>query len=104
MVCSVMKKQTNEKRIHKLNQVITNWGAPLVSLLSYGLILALAILGIGLMAFSMFIGLLFDSGLLSGFGFLSGGVIFTAGSALVLWKVTRDLETLCQSLKKEELT
>lgn len=100
MIGSVMKKQTNEKRIHKLSQTLSIWGAPLLSLLSYGLVLALAVSGIGLMVISVFVGLFFNSGLLSGFGFLSGGVIFAAGSVLVLWKVTRDLEILCQSLKK----
>jgi len=98
-----MKKQTKEKRISKISQFITKWGAPLVHVFSYGLILGLAATGIGLMACSMLAGLILGSGLLSGFGFLTGGVIFTAGCSLVLWKLNRELEALGQSLQDPDL-
>lgn len=98
-----MKKQTNEKRIRKINEIITKWGAPFVSLISYGLILGLAFLGIGLMGLSVMTGLFFDAGLLSGFAFLTGGLVFIAGGTITLWKMNRGLEVLCQGLKKPEL-
>lgn len=102
MVCSVMNEQNKEKYSAKISQIIIKWGGPMVSLFSYGLILGLAGSGLALMAVSMLFALLFDSGFFSGFGFLSGAVIFTAGGSLFLWKAIRELESFYQRLEKSE--
>lgn len=102
MVCSVMNEQNKEKYSVKISQIIIKWGGLAVSLFSYGLILGLAGAGLGLMTISTLFALLFDSGFFSGFGFLSGAVIFTAGGSLFLWKAIRELENLYQHVKKTE--
>ncbi len=67
--------------------------------ITYGLIVALTSVGLSLMAFSMLFAFIFDAGFFSGFGLLTGGIIFTAGGILFLWKVARELESFCQSLE-----
>ena len=100
MVASVMNQQNNDKHISKLSQIIIKWGGLLGFLFSYGLILGLAVAGLGLMALCAVAGLFNGNDLHSGFGFLTGGVIFTAGCSMVLMKMSQDLEALRQYLKK----
>ncbi len=95
-----MNEQNNEKYSSRISQTIGKWGSLLLSIFSYSLILGFAVIGVGLMAFSTIFALLFDSGLFSGFGLLTGDVIFTAGGSLLLWKLCRELDVFNQSLKK----
>lgn len=95
----------NEKHIQLVSQtstLISRWSGPLVSLLSYGLILGLALTGIALMMISAMIGLFFDSGSSSGFGFLTGGIFLAAGCGMILWKLTRALSLLYQIRQSEK--
>ncbi len=103
MVGSVMNEQNEKKYSNKIAQFITKWSAPFVSLLSYGLIFGLVISGLGVMGMSILVGLFIETGSLSGFGFLTGGIIFTAGGTLILWKLTRELDALSKKIKKSEI-
>ena len=88
--------ETHVKLVSQTSTLISRYSGPFVSLLSYGLILALGITGISLMIISAMIGLFFDAGSSSGFGFLTGGVFLTTGCTLILWKLTRALGLLYQ--------
>lgn len=89
----------NPKHVEFVSQAstfVSRWSGPFVSLLSYSLILGLGITGIGLMTISALIGLFLDSGSSSGFGFLTGGLLLTAGCCMILWKLTKALGLLYQ--------
>lgn len=94
-----MKKQNNKKYLGKISQFITKQGGLFTSLLSYGLMLGLAAAGMGLMALCAIAGLCFGCGTFGGFALLTGGMIFTSGCSMVLWKLTRDLEGLVRWAK-----
>jgi len=92
-------KTVNNQQAELLSQTshfISRWSGPFVSFLSYGIILGLGLTGIGLMTVSAMIGLFFDSGRASGFGFLTGGVFLAVGCTMILWKLTRALGLLYQ--------
>jgi len=82
--------------VSKTSHFISRWSGPFVSFLSYGIILGLGLTGIGLMTVSAMIGLFFDSGSASGFGFLTGGVFLAVGCTMILWKLSRALGLLYQ--------
>lgn len=89
----------NNKQVEILSHTshfISRWSGPFISFLSYGLILGLGITGIGLMIISAMIGLFFDAGSSSGFGFLTGGLFLAVGCGMILWKLTRALGLLYQ--------
>ena len=89
-----MKKQNNKKYLGEISKFITGRGGLLTSLLSYGLMLGLAPAGMGLMALCAIADLCFGCGTFGGMAFLTGGMIFTAGCSMLLWKLARDLEVL----------
>ncbi|NWK55441.1 hypothetical protein HW115_07450 [Verrucomicrobiaceae bacterium N1E253] len=89
------------KLVQKTSNFISRWSGPFVSLISYSLILGLGLAGIGLMTISALVGLFIDSGSSSGFGFLTGGILLTAGCCLILWKLTRALTLLYQIRQNE---
>lgn len=96
---------TDEKHIKLISQtsaLLSRWSGPFVSLLSYGLILGLALTGISLMMISAMIGLFFNSELSSGFGFLTGGILLATGCGMILWKLTRALSLLYQIRQSEK--
>lgn len=96
---------TEQKQLKALkhNQyIISRWSGPLLSLFSYGLILTLASAGLILMVISALVGLFFDHGLHSGFGFLTGGLFLASGFAATLWKINLALKPLYQMRQQEK--
>lgn len=98
-----MKKQNNKKYLGKIRQFITKQSGLFTSLLSYGLMLGLAAAGMGLMALCVIADLCFGCGTFGGFAFLTGGMIFTAGCSMLLWKLARDLEGLVRWTKADSV-
>ena len=70
-------------------QRIRGWGAPALSVLSYGLIIGFALSGIGIMGISALVWLLFSTSLFSGFGLLTGGLFLSAATAIFLGKLAK---------------
>lgn len=87
-----MKKQNNEKHLGKFGQFITKRGGLFIPLLSYGLMLGLALAGMSLMALCVIADLCIGCGSFGGFAFLTGGMVFTTACSMLVWKLTRDLE------------
>lgn len=89
-----MKKQNHKKHLSKISQFVTKQGGLFISVISYGLMLGLALAGMGLMVLCTIADLCFGCGTFGGFAFLTGGMIFTAGCSTLLWKLTREFEVL----------
>lgn len=96
-----METSNKEKYSIKVSQFIAKWSRPFIYLLSYGLLAGLASGGLAIMAFSVILALLFDPDLFSGFALLTGGIVFAAGGSLLLWKMSRELESFFQSLEDQ---
>lgn len=95
----------NEKHIKLVSQtshLLSRWSGPFVSFLCYGLIIGLGLTGIALMTICALVSLFFDASISSGFGFLTGGILLTAGCSLILWKLTRALSLLYQLRHQEK--
>ncbi len=76
---------------------VKDWGGPAVSIISYGFIIGFALSGIGVMALSALVCLIFGVSSFSGFGLLTGGLFLSAASALFLGKLTKAGDALYQN-------
>lgn len=83
---------------------IKGWGGPVISIISYGLIIGFALSGIGVMMLSALVWLLFGISSFSGFGLLTGGLFLSAATALFLGKLTTAGDSLYANRRKQRLT
>ncbi|MGB0990928.1 MAG: hypothetical protein ACPG32_00490 [Akkermansiaceae bacterium] len=87
-VANTTPADTNTKPLLTRGQ-LARMAAPAISLLGYGLIIGLAVTGIGAMAISGIVWLISSAGWFCGFGLLTGGMFLAAATALFLGKLTR---------------